>query len=210
VALISPSSCFDEIEKASPSVRNALLGILEDGELTLRDNTTSDFTGSLIFATSKVGSREMSELLERQRVGFVAESHAARSRDLRERAHQAARESFPLEFLNRFDELLVYSALEAHHLDAILNKYLADLHQRALRQAGHPMLLRVGPRARAFIIERGTDVRFGARPLRRAVEKLLIDPLSRLIAAETIYPGEIIEVVLEATSWHSIVRLICR
>ena len=59
------------------------------------------------------------------------------------------------------------------------------------------MLLRVGSRARAFIIEQGTDVRFGARPLRRAVEKLLIDPLSRLIAAETIHPGEIIEVLLE-------------
>lgn len=193
---------FDEIEKAHPLVWSALLGVLEDGMLTLGDNTTTDFTRSVVLMTSNVGSREMGEILERRPVGFRQGRAAVRqeSATLRDLALAAARQNFPFEFLNRFDEILVYSSLERQHLERILDKVLADVHQRTLQQARVPLLIKVSPEAKQLIIERGSDLRFGARPLRRAVERELVDPLSRFIASNELHPGDLVEVDVEGSA----------
>ena len=190
---------FDEIEKAHPLVWNALLGILEDAMLTLGDNQTTDFTRSIILMTSNVGSRAMSDLLDRRPVGFGGDNPASETTHgtLRDLALSAARTRFPFEFLNRFDETLVFSPLEHEHLEQIFDKFLTDIHDRALRQASVPLLLRVSPAAKNRIIERGTDLRFGARPLRRAIEHELVDPLSRLIASHKLEPGDVVDIELE-------------
>ena len=113
---------------------------------------------------------------------------------IRQAALTAARNVFPVEFLNRFDETIVYGPLERHHLDAIFDRLLAEIHMRALEHAGVPLIIRLSPEARNLVIARGTDLVFGARPLRRAVESALIDPLSRLIAGHRLNPGDVIEV----------------
>ncbi len=191
---------FDEIEKAHPVVWNALLGILEDGMLTLGDNSTTDFTRSIILMTSNVGSREMSDVLDRQTVvGFHQDSDSDHSEacSLQDLALAAARRHFPFEFLNRFDDILAYSVLGHEDLEQIFAKFLADIHERALRQAGVPLLIKVSKEAKSLIIDQGTDLRFGARPLRRAMERGLVDPLSRFIASQKLHPGDVVEVGVE-------------
>lgn len=190
---------FDEIEKAHPVLWNAMLGILEGGLLTLGDNSTTDFTRSIILMTSNIGSRQMSELMQRRPLGFQPETQSAAPQppDFRETALAAARERFPLEFLNRFDEILVYSSLERPHLERIYDKFLADIHTRAIELAGVPLLIRTSEEAKSLIIERGTDPLLGARPLRRAIEVALVDPLSRLIASNRLNPGDVVEVEQE-------------
>lgn len=91
----------------------------------------------------------------------------------------------------------VYHPLEREHLEQVFQKFLAEIHIRALEQAKVPLVIKVSPEARALIITRGTDLSLGARRLRRAVEAALVDPLSRLIAAHRIEPGDVIEVECE-------------
>jgi ATP-dependent Clp protease ATP-binding subunit ClpC len=189
---------FDEIEKAHPAVWNAMLGILEDGRLTLGDNTTTDFTQSIVLMTSNVGSREMTEAIEKPPLGFRVNGPS--SVDVQHTALAAARRLFPLEFLNRFDEILIYRPLDHEQLERVFEKFLSELHVRALKQAGVPLLIRISTDARDAIIARGTDLALGARPLRRAVESELVDPLSRLIAAHQIAAGDVIEVEREGDS----------
>lgn len=100
--------------------------------------------------------------------------------------------------MNRFDEILVYSALERAELSGIFDKFLAGIHARTLQQAAVPLLIKVSDDAKEFIIDRGTDPRFGARPRRRAMERQLVDPLSRFIAADKLSPGDVVEVELES------------
>ncbi|MEM7049276.1 MAG: AAA family ATPase [Acidobacteriota bacterium] len=187
---------FDEIEKAHPVLWSSLLGILEDGILTLGNNTTTSFHQSIIFVTSNVGGREMAQLLEKPTMGFGGEEVPVEL-DLSDAAVKAAENQFPLELLNRFDEVLVYSALGRDELEAIFDKFLAEIHERALKQADVPLLLRLSPAARELLLSTGSDMRYGARPLRRAVERLLVDPLSRLIASRQIQGGDVLEIEAE-------------
>jgi ATP-dependent Clp protease ATP-binding subunit ClpA len=189
---------FDEIEKAHPMVWNALLGILDSGTLTLGNNQTVDFTRSIVLLTSNVGGQELSALLDPHRLGFQAEQKAAAKNraSLTETAMASARRTFPAEFLNRFDEIRVYSPLSPSALERILDRFLNDLHERAIA-AGMPLVMRLSPQARAFLLERGTDSRYGARPLRRAIEHELVDPISRLVVAERLVAGDIVEIDVE-------------
>ena len=193
---------FDEIEKAHPILWNAMLGILEGGTLTLGDNSTTDFTRSIIVMTSNVGTREMSELMERRPMGFrtEADEQQPHAQYLDQAALSAARQLFPLEFLNRFDEILVYSSLQRDDLEQIFDKFLGDIHTRAFNQAGVPLLIKVSPEAKSLILDRGTNLLFGARPLRRAIEAELVDPLSRLIASHKVNPGDVVEVELKGNN----------
>ncbi len=185
---------FDEIEKAHPTLWNAMLGILEGGTLTLGDNSTTSFTQSIIVMTSNVGSQELGSLLEKKPMGFRSIPGNRQADDFRKTILTAAREKFPMEFLNRFDEILVYASLERRHLEAIFDKFLVEIHVRAMRMAGVPLLIKVSTEARDLILERGTDLAFGARPLRRAVEVALVDPLSRLIGSNRVSAGDVIDV----------------
>ena len=187
---------FDEIEKAHPIVWNALLGILDGGVLTLGDNSTTNFAGSIVILTSNAGSLQCRELIESSTIGFAPSDADPEPQldDLEAAVLLAARETFPPEFLNRLDDVLVYDALEREHVERIFDKFLADLHDRALRRAGFPLLIRVSPDAKRLIVRRGTDPALGARPLRRAIDSLLIAPLSRLIAARSLTRGDVVHV----------------
>ncbi len=165
---------FDEIEKADPAVWNALLGILEEGMLTLGNNEVVDFTRSIIVMTSNVGSEALGDLVDQIRVGFRVATDvdsSPSSEDVERAAHGAARAAFPLEFLNRFDETLVYQSLDSFHMDRILDKFVGEIHVRAHEQADTPILINLTPAAREWLVDAGTDVRYGARPLRRAVDR---------------------------------------
>jgi ATP-dependent Clp protease ATP-binding subunit ClpC len=190
---------FDEIEKAHPVLWNTLLGILEGGVVTLGDNSTTRFAQSIVILTSNVGSRQMDELMERTPIGFVAPGPGSRPRteNLEAAALLAARQMFPLEFLNRMDETLVYRTLGPRQLDAIFDKFLEDLHQRMVHQATYPLLVKVQSEARRFVVSRGTDPALGARPLRRAMDTELVAPLSRLIAAGLVKRGDTVLVERE-------------
>ncbi len=189
---------FDEIEKAHPTVWNALLGLLEEGEITLGNNSNTDFTHSIVLMTSNVGSAEMWDLLDGRSLGFAAPQVEPRAdaAAVERSAMNAAQQRFPAEFLNRFDEILVYATLQREDLRAILHKLLAELHQRA-HDAGTPFLIRLTEGCEELLLDEGTDRRFGARPLRRTVDRELIGPLSRLVAAKQLIAGDVVDVEVE-------------
>ena len=190
---------FDEVEKAHPTLWNALLGILEEGQVTLGNNTTTDLTRSVILMTTNVGSREMGAAIGRVPLGFAASEEAATDAlPLGEIAEGAARQVFPVEFLNRFDETLVFAPLGGADLDLIFDKFLGAVNERAHDQAGVPLLIKTSEKAKSLVIDAGTDPVLGARPLRRAIERMIVDPVSRLLACGQIAAGDVIEVEQEA------------
>jgi ATP-dependent Clp protease ATP-binding subunit ClpA len=184
---------FDEVEKAHPTVWNALLGLMDDGHVTLGNNQVVDCTRSIIIMTTNVGAAEMSATLNDRGVGFdlgVSDTEAMNA-DLSRQAIQAAKDVFPYEFYNRFDDVVCYRALTRADCQVILDRMLQELSNRLLH-AGMPIILHYSRALRAYLLDRGFDPQFGARPLRRAVENQLIAPLSRLIASEQIRPGMVI------------------
>ena len=190
---------FDEIEKADPTLWNALLGILEEGQLSLGNNEITDFSRSIIVLTSNVGAREIEELLEGRRAGFSGTADET-SGDQRAAALEAARRVFPPEFLNRFDETMVYSSLGRSDLEKVFDRLLERILERAMVQAEVPLLVQVSPAARNRILDDSTEARYGARSLRRAMDRELVGPLSRLIASGRLSPGDVVEVDVEEES----------
>jgi ATP-dependent Clp protease ATP-binding subunit ClpB len=191
---------FDEIEKASDSLWNLLLGILDKGTLTLGDNRRVDFSQSIIFMTSNLGAAEMSAL-GAPRLGF----HVACSGDDTNKAKlngkittagvAAARRRFTPEFMNRLDQIVVFRSLGTPDLRKIVDIEL-DLVQQRIRAAARDnrFFLAVTESAKEFLVAEGTDVRYGARPLKRAIERLLVHPLSNLMASRQIRRGDCIRV----------------
>lgn len=184
---------FDEVEKADPVLWNSILGILEDGHLTLGNNTEVDFTRSIIVLTSNVGSVEMSNLLKGQ-MGFSTKENL--DKDIEQEAIKAARAVFPYEFLNRFDSMVVFQSLKQQDLFRVLDIYISDLHSRVV-ETSNPFILECTARVKQFLVDEGTDPRFGARPLRRAFEKFIVNPLSNLISTNQIRAGDLITASLE-------------
>ena len=185
---------FDEIEKAHPKLWNLLLGILEDGTVVLGNNEEVDFRQSIIILTTNVGSAAMGQHLARNSIGFDPGTSAERlDRDLEDAAMREAKKVFPFEFLNRFDEIVTFHTLKEPHLYEILDILLTQIHHRSLRCC-EPFLLDVTPRAKAWLVEHGTDVQYGARPLKRLVEKELVTRISHLICSEQIRKGDLITV----------------
>jgi ATP-dependent Clp protease ATP-binding subunit ClpA len=191
---------FDEIEKASDSLWNLLLGILDKGTLTLGDNRRVDFSQSMIFMTSNLGAAEMSAL-DAPRLGF----HVACSGDGASKAKlngkitttgiAAARRRFTPELMNRLDHIVVFKSLGTPELRRIVDIELDNVQQRlgAVAQ-GNPFSMHVTASAKEFLLSEGTDVRYGARPLKRAIERLLVYPLSNLMASGQIRRGDRIRV----------------
>jgi len=191
---------FDEIEKASDSLWNLLLGILDKGTLTLGDNRRVDFSQSMIFMTSNLGAAEMSAL-GAPRLGF----HVARSGDGASEAElngkitttgiAAARRRFTPEFINRLDHIVVFRSLGTPELRRIIDIELEIVQQRIGAAAqDNRFFIAVTESAKEFLLSEGTDVRYGARPLKRAIERLLVHPLSNLMASRQIRPGDYIRV----------------
>jgi len=185
---------FDEVEKAHPKVWNALLGLMEDGHLTLGNNKVVDFTRSVIIITTNVGAEEMSETLRHKSIGFDVSTNSDEiNHNIRNKAIEAAKEVFPYEFLNRFDDIICFRVLLTDDLKRILNLMLQDVYKRLLG-AQMPIILHYSNSYLDKLLQEGTDPQFGARPMRRAVERLLVAPLSRLIASNQVKAGDIVSV----------------
>src|SRR5882724_3526382 len=179
---------FDEIEKASDALWNLLLGILDKATLTLGDNRKVDFSNALIFMTSNIGAAEMSSLVS-PKLGFGTaplndrNCAPALSAKLARAGLEAARRRFTPEFLNRLDRIVVFKALGNEELDRIIDVELELVQQRVQAAlANKPFFINVTDSARQFLLAEGIDVRYGARPLKRAIERLLVQPLSNLMA----------------------------
>jgi len=191
---------FDEIEKASDALWNLLLGILDKGILTLGDNRKVDFSAAMIFLTSNLGATEMSALLS-PRLGFQVPSsvNAVCDAKLTDRLSRtgiaAARRKFTPEFINRLDKIVVFKSLGPEELRRIVDIELELVQQRIqTAPAGKPFLIHFTDSAREFLLVKGTDFRYGARPLKRAIEQLLVQPISNLIATGQIDRGDRIRV----------------
>ncbi|MEK7413433.1 MAG: AAA family ATPase [Planctomycetota bacterium] len=188
---------FDEVEKAHPKLWNALLGLMEDGHLTLGNNKTVDFTRSLIVITSNVGASEMSETLRHKSIGFEVEAdNAMLNKDIKSKAVEAAKDVFPYEFLNRFDDIICFRVLTRDDLHKILDLMLQEVYKRLLT-AQVPIILHYTKPFLSKLLKEGTDPQFGARPMRRAVERMLVAPLARLIASNQVKAGDVIAVRLK-------------
>jgi len=191
---------FDEIEKASDALWNLLLGILDKGTLTLGDNRRVDFSQSMIFMTSNLGAAEMSAL-GTPRLGFqvACSGDAASKTKLNEKITTtgiaAARRRFTPEFINRLDHIVVFRSLGTQEMRRIIDIELNVVQQRILDAArDNRFFLAVAESAKEFLVAEGTDVRYGARPLKRAIERLLVHPISNLMASGQIRRGDRIRV----------------
>jgi ATP-dependent Clp protease ATP-binding subunit ClpA len=188
---------FDEIEKASDSLWQLLLGILDKATLTLGDNRRVDFSRSLIFLTSNLGSHEMTKLVS----GGLGYTSATRDEDaeldqkIYRVAVDAARRKFSPEFMNRIDKVIVFRTLKHEHLEKILDIELEHVQQRIISSAvRRQFILHCAPSARDFLLLEGTDSRFGARHLKRSIERHLVFPLSNLVATAQIDLGDLVSV----------------
>ncbi|MCR4315119.1 MAG: AAA family ATPase [Planctomycetes bacterium] len=185
---------FDEIEKAHPKLWNSLLGILEDGHLTLGNNEEVDFTRSVIVLTSNVGSENMGRKISEGFLGFRATTTL--DMDIREAAFEAAKKVFPYEFLNRFDEIVVYNVLQENDLTQILEILLADVQKRLLDSKA-PVMIHFTTPLKKYLLKKGTDPQFGARPMKRLVEREIVTPLSNIVASKQVAGADVVRASLK-------------
>jgi len=185
---------FDEIEKASDALWQLLLGILDKATLTLGDNRRVDLSQTMIFMTSNLGSGEITELMTGG-MGFVqpVDKPADKLDQKVERtAQEAARRKFSPEFMNRLDKVVVFHPLRPEQLEEILEIELGMVQQRVLDTQRGQFLFRVAPEARAFLLREGTDQKYGARHLKRAIERHVVYPLANLLATEQVRLGDVL------------------
>jgi ATP-dependent Clp protease ATP-binding subunit ClpA len=188
---------FDEIEKASDSLWKLLLGILDKATLTLGDNRRVDFSQSLIIMTSNLGAREMSELME-GRIGFataqqrnnLAKSEIDLDEKIQRTAVQAASRNFSPEFMNRIDKIVVFHTLNQGHLRQILDLELRALQGRIMRSAKTTFFFSCSDSVKELLLREGMDSRYGARHLKRSIERLLVMPMSNLVASGQVCFGD--------------------
>jgi ATP-dependent Clp protease ATP-binding subunit ClpB len=173
---------FDEIEKANEALWQLLLGILDKGTLTLGDGQRVDFSKTIVFMTSNLGASEMQHAAEGT-IGFVNNSGDTQE-NLTTIGMNAARKRFSPEFLNRLDEILVFHPLAVSQLRQVVTVELERLESRLKRATGSEIILRLSDQAVEFLLERGTDSRYGARQLKRALEQYLVFPFSSLIETQ--------------------------
>jgi ATP-dependent Clp protease ATP-binding subunit ClpA len=199
---------FDEIEKASDALWNLLLGILDKATLTLGDNRKVDFSRAMIFMTSNVGAAEMSAILN-PRVGFCTphrenlesgEICDKTKKKISNSGVEAARRKFPPEFVNRADKIVVFKPLGQEQLRKVLDIELNMVQQRVFESAGaNAFVFTATDNAKDFLLREGTDVKYGARPLKRAIERLLVHPMSNLIATGQVRGGDMLRIDFDST-----------
>jgi len=194
---------FDEIEKASDSLWNLLLGILDKATLTLGDNRKVDFSRAMIFMTSNLGASEMSAMLS-PKLGFNAGEAARRSQNgetdekldnkIKRSGVEAARRKFTPEFINRLDKIVTFRPLGSPELQKILDIELNMVQQRIFNTANEKsFVFKATDAAKRFLLQEGTDMKYGARHLKRAIERL-VQPMSNLIATDQVHGGDWIKI----------------
>ncbi len=179
---------FDEVEKAHPDVWNVLLQVLDDGRLTDGQGRTVDFKNVVIILTSNVGTAQAAALEER----LAGEGDVAMKAKVREAVLEEVRRHFRPEFLNRLDEMVVFSRLSRDQLARIVT---IQLHHLAKRMKKRDLTLDVSDPAREYLAELGWDPQYGARPLKRAIQRHLEDPLAMAVLAGEFLPGDTVKVV---------------
>ena len=201
---------FDEIEKASDALWNLLLGILDKATLTLGDNRKVDFSRALIFLTSNLGAAEMSAMMS-PRLGFNACETSRRSTDgvvddklnekLSRSGTEAARKKFTPEFINRLDKIVTFKPLGSNELKRILDIELNMVQQRILNSSvERSFVFKTTEPAKSFLLKEGTDLKYGARHLKRAIDRLLVQPLSNLIATDQVRGGDWVRIDLDPSN----------
>jgi len=187
---------LDEIEKAHPDVFNMLLQVLDDGFLTDSLGRKIDFKNTIIIMTSNVGARQLKDF--GQGVGFGTAAKVAQADDnSKSIIENALKKTFAPEFLNRIDDVIVFNALEKQDIDLIIEIELKKLYDR-VKELGYQ--LNLSDSAKAFIAEKGFDRQFGARPLKRAIQKYVEDSLAEKIITSKIAVGDEIFMDLDDTS----------
>ena len=188
---------FDEIEKASDALWQLLLGVLDKGTLTLGDNRRVDFSQSLVFLTSNLGSQEMSRLMSGG-LGYTSgprEDNEELDQKIYRTATDAARHKSSPEFMNRIDKVIVFRTLKREHLETILDFELGRVQERIMSSAAsRQFVFSCTANARDFLLEEGTDSRSGARHLKRAIERHLVSPLANLLATNQIEFGDLVTI----------------
>ena len=193
---------FDEIEKANDALWQLLLGILDKATLTLGDNRKVDLSRCVIFMTSNLGAVEMAEMMQGG-IGFTSAvkldeaALADLDRKLYRTALEVAKKKFSPEFMNRIDKVVVFRTLTPNHLRQILDIELNDVQNRIMAsQTDRQFIFRCTAEAKEFLLAEGTDLKYGARHLKRAIERHLVFPLSNLIATAQIGLGDVIKIDL--------------
>lgn len=192
---------FDEIEKASDALWQLLLGIMDKATLTLGDNRRVDFSRAIIVLTSNLGAREMSEMV----TGGMGFSTPASTREDTEEldkklyrvALEAARRRFSPEFMNRLDKTVVFRSLNQDYLHQILELEIKQVQKRILRSPSPNFLFQCSEEARTFLLDEGFDSKYGARHLKRGIERFLVTPLANLVANGQIHPCDLITIDLD-------------
>lgn len=191
---------FDEVEKAHPKMWDLLLGILEEGQLVLANNEESNFRNSIIILTTNVGSEAMSARLGHEGIGFASDDRVT-LKDMDVAAWRAARKTFPIEFLNRFDQTITFAPLQDEHLLRILDLQVSRFHRRTLA-ANNPFLIHLTPAAKIRIIEHKADPSLGARPLGRAMDQLVVTPLSHFVIQGKVKAGDLIFIDVDESGFR--------
>ena len=188
---------FDELEKANDALWQLLLGILDKGTLTLGDNRRVDLSQAMIFMTSNLGACEITELMMGG-MGFAAAVRPERKPRLEEKvermASEAAKRKFAPEFMNRIDKTVVFRPLRKEQLERILEMELTMVQQRLAETPRGHFVFRATQAAKDFLLREGTDLKYGARHLKRAIERHLVCPLASLLATDQVTTGETIKV----------------
>jgi ATP-dependent Clp protease ATP-binding subunit ClpB len=187
---------FDEIEKASDALWQLLLGILDKATLTLGDNRRVDFSRSIVVMTSNLGAREMSEMISGG-IGFVRKAGIVDNevdQKIYRTAVEAARRKFSPEFMNRIDKVVVFRSLRDSHLRQILDIELDAVQERIMRGSGEKFIFKCTDSAKKFLLDEGIDFKYGARHLKRAIERFLVYPLSNLVATHQVGLGDLLVV----------------
>ncbi|MGP8141140.1 MAG: AAA family ATPase [Terriglobales bacterium] len=200
---------FDEIEKASDSLWQLLLGILDKATLTLGDNRRVDLSSCIIIMTSNLGAVEMSDMVNGG-LGFAPRTVAvddSLDEKMNRSAVDAARRKFAPEFMNRIDKVVVFKTLRAEHLQQILDIELGMVQQRVLMASGaHQFVFNCTAPVKTFLLAEGTDPKYGARHLKRAIERHLVFPLANLVATGQVKLGDFIRVDLIGESQLTFVK----
>ncbi|MCL4797078.1 MAG: AAA family ATPase [Bryobacteraceae bacterium] len=188
---------FDEIEKAAGSLTRLLLGVLDKATLKLGDNTAVNFERSLIFLTSNLGAREMMDRLE-DGFGFASlaavAAHGAAAK-MQAIATRAVRRRFSPEFVNRVDQVITYAPLGRRAFEAILDLQLHALREHLAQRLGaRAFQVELSAEAREFLLKEGTSTRYGARELKRALHRHVIQKVAGLVVDGLTHPGGIVRV----------------
>ncbi len=178
---------FDEIEKAHPDVFNIMLQILEDGRLTDGKGRIVNFKNTVIIMTSNIGN----EIARRYTLGFSDDAAKSEQQEMKTKVEEALKSHFKPEFLNRIDEIIVFDSLSKENLAAIVDLQIGQVQKRL---AAKKIKIKVSPRAKKFLTDKGYDPVYGARPLKRLIQQTILDGISKNIVAGKIKEGETVSI----------------